>query len=99
MRPVRLAASAAADLDHIFRWAATDSPAAAEKVVDDIETACFELAQFPERYPVHARPRGRQVRRRPLGRYNIYYEVTRSEVAIVRIIHSAREIEFLFPEG
>jgi len=99
MRPVRFAAAAAADLDHIFRWAATDSPAAAEKIVDDIEAACFELAQFPERYPVRARPRGRQLRRRPLGRHNIYYEVTRSEVAIVRIIHSAREIELFFSDG
>lgn len=90
---------AVADLAHIFRWAATESVVAAAGIIDEIEAACLELAEFPERYPVRAKPRGLFLRRRPVGRYNIYYEATTSGVAIVRIVHSAREVRAIIPES
>jgi toxin ParE1/3/4 len=99
MSQPRLSARALADLDHIFRWAATDSVAAAASIVEEIEAACIELAAFPDRYPVRAKPRGRSLRRRPVHRYNIYYEVTPSGVRVVRILHSAREVRQTFPDN
>ena len=95
---LRLSAAAVADLDQIFRWAATDSVATATSIVDEIEAACLELSEFPERYPLRAKPRGRPLRRRPVHRYNIYYEVTPVGVTVVRIVHSAREIRVIFPD-
>ena len=98
MTAVRFSAEAEADIDHIFRWTAADSVDAASKIIADFEGACAELASFPERYPVRAKPRQRALRRRPIGRYNIYYEINARGVEIVRIVHSAREVMTIFPE-
>lgn len=98
MTAVRFSAQAKGDIDRIFRWTASDSVSAAAKIVGEFQDACAELAAFPERYPVRAKPRGRSLRRRPVGRYNIYYEISGFGVEIVRIVHSAREVSAIFPE-
>lgn len=51
---------------------------------------------LPERYPVEiVRPTG-ALRRRPVGRYNVYYVVGASWVEIARVLHSAQDVSDIF---
>ncbi len=91
MRQVRFAARARTDIQRIFLWIASDNLNAAERVVLLIDDSCRELADYAERYPIFAdRPKG-VLRRRPVGRYNIYYGVTSGFVDIARVLHSAQD--------
>ncbi len=93
MREVRFSAEARADVDSIFDYIVADSADAAESVVDVLERACLELATWPERYPVKVQRAQEMLRRRPVGRYNVYYTVKTNLVEIVRVLHSARDLD------
>ena len=96
MKQLRFAAKARADIASIFQYLAADNLNSAERVVDQIEAACWDLIQLPERYPVDiVRPAG-ALRRRPVGRYNVYYRVAPGRVEIARVLHSAQDISAIF---
>ncbi len=83
-------ASARRDLEAIWSWLAQDNPAAADRVDEDILVAGESLAAMPRRGRT-----GRLAGTRELivtGRpYLLVYVVRDEGVAILRIIHMARD--------
>jgi toxin ParE1/3/4 len=83
------------DLLVIAEYIARDSPAAAAKWLDQIETRLAALAMQPytgERVD-HLRS---GLRRVTYGSYLIYYEPRDDGIILVRVLHGARHIEELF---
>ena len=84
------------DLQEIEAYIASDSPAAAEKVINSIEATCDLLAREPqagrERPELEA-----GLRSFVSGQYVIFYiRTTDTLVSVVRILHSRRDIDALF---
>lgn len=75
------------DIREIGEYVRQDSPAAASRLVENLLTACDELALHPHRYPAAT---GFDLRRRPFGSYLIFYRVGLL-IEIVRILHAARD--------
>ncbi len=84
--------SARAETDLIEIWAgiAADDPAAADRLLDQIEEACALLATHP-----HA---GKQrddlapgLRVYPVGNYLVFYVPRDDGIAVARILHGARD--------
>jgi toxin ParE1/3/4 len=92
MTPVRYLPSAENDLSEILLTIAQDHPPAAIKFNNILRTAILRLAEHPlsapKRLGVGAGMRGLSV-----GRYVVFYRVTPAEVLIIRIIHTARDID------
>lgn len=82
--------SADADLLDLFVSIAGDNPAAAERFIERLRKALRRLADFPDSAP--ARPEiGAGIRGLSVPPYIAYYAIMDAEVAILRIIHAARE--------
>jgi toxin ParE1/3/4 len=81
---------ALAELEDILKRIAAENPAAAVRVRARVDRVIERIAQFPEAAQEVAERPG--VRRVPLVRYPyvIHYQVTETEVIILRIIHGAR---------
>ncbi len=91
MNKYRLAFAAERDLEEIEAYIAKDSRAAAEEVINNIESTCQLLADYPgvgsQRNEIE-----RGVMSFPIGSYLIYYRVGEDDVVgIARIIHSSRD--------
>lgn len=78
------------NLRDIADWIAADNPERAMSFVAELRVACRELTTFPYRYP-QAPQFGVSVRRRTYGSYHIIYMVTDGDVAIITIVHTARD--------
>ena len=90
--------SAHAEIDLIEIWTAiaVDEPSAADRLLDRIEQACALLASHP-----HA---GKQrddlapgLRFYPVGNYLVFYVPREDGIAIVRVLHGARDYRQEFP--
>ena len=90
-------ARAEEDLIEIWNYIAQDSLAAADRVLDRIETVCERLADNPRMGP--ARPDlAQDLRYFVSGRYLVIYRETPGGVEIVRVVHGARQLPDLFRE-
>jgi toxin ParE1/3/4 len=77
------------DLIEIWIYIASDNPAAADKLLDQIDTKCQMLAENPKLG--QARPDiASELRYFPVGRYLILYREIQECIEVVRIIHGAR---------
>ena len=76
------------DLLEIGKFIAKDNPIAAANFVDMLERKCLMLADFPQ-----MGVKRKNLRMYPVRAYRIFYEPTSSGVEIVRVVHSARNIE------
>lgn len=82
---------AESDLDEIWWYIAEDNPNAATKFLRRIDEVCKTLANFPgigveyKRYRMHS-----------VKEYRIFYTPLEDGVEIVRVLHSARDIESMF---
>lgn len=81
------------DLRAITVFISADSPDRAKNFVGDLQTACLGLADHPERYALVAGFETRAYRRRPLGNYAIIYAVGANAITIVRVLHTAMDME------
>jgi toxin ParE1/3/4 len=80
-------------------YIARDNPVRARTFVAEVRTARMGLGDTPLAFPVVPRHAESEIRRRPFGRYLIFYRVMPDRVAIVHILHSAQDYEpLLFPE-
>jgi len=80
------------DLRNIWLNVAQDSVAAADRLVDRIDSVVRMLSQNPrlgERQD-HLRP---NLRRFVVGSYLVFYQPTRGGIRVVRILHGARRWE------
>jgi len=83
------------DLIEIWLYIAQDNPAAADRVLDDIEQCFIMLANIPQmgRYRPDIAP---ELRYFISGRYLILYRTLNDGVRIVRVIHGAKDLPNFF---
>ena len=97
--PISITNAAEQDLAEIVEYIATNSPAAALKLVDEIEKSILRLEDFPL---IGVTPRNRRLARQGyrmliVDSYLIFYVLLDDEtVEIRRIISGKREYKFLF---
>jgi len=93
----RLSAAAQTDLDDVWLYIAQDNPRAADRFLDDLEDKLVMLATQP-----HLGRRcdelGAGLQRFPVGAYVIFYRIRAKHMEIVRVLHGARDIEFILGE-
>ena len=83
---------AEADLLEIWLYIAQDSPRAADRLLDRIETQCRLLADNPRLG--RARPDvAPDARAWIVGRYLVLYRERDDGIEIVRVVHGARRVE------
>ena len=87
---VVFAARAARDLDEIVSFIAQTDPAIAARVLTEIEGACSRLV----RHPRAGRPRPElapRLRSFPVVSWVLFYRPMRDGIAVVRVLHKARD--------
>ena len=88
--PLKILPPARDDLNGIREYIAKDNPIRALSLVEELEQACYQLADMPKSAP--RRPMlGPDIRMRPVGNYIIYYRPVSDGVEIIRVIHAARD--------
>ena len=83
------------DLSEIWNYIADDSVAQADSFIDRIDAELRTLAT----QPLMGRARdelARNLRSLPIGRYVIFYEALPDGIVIVRVLHSARDVDAQF---
>jgi plasmid stabilization system protein ParE len=78
----------------IWLYIANDSPAAADKFLDQIDTLCKLLSTSP----LLGRSReelGRSLRSFPVGDYLIFYRPKRTGIVVVRVLSGYRDLDKL----
>ncbi len=94
---VRISIQAFRDLEQIGERVASDSPAHARKLVNDLLKSCQSLNRFPERLAKVRR--FSELRRRVHGSYLIFYDVSARHVDVIHVLHGATDHErILFPD-
>lgn len=89
---------AEADLERIGDHIAQDNPRRAITFVNELIACCQRLVDAPQGYPLIPRYRRSGVRRRPYGRYLVFYRVGAERIDIVHVLHGAQDYEaILFP--
>lgn len=83
------------DFDEIWWYIAQDNPDSADRLLDEIEETCWNLAKFKdmgrnrdELYP--------GLQSFPVGMYVIFYLPVRGGIEIVRVLHGMRDIDTFF---
>ncbi len=90
---------AKADLVEIGDRIARSTPLRAASFVRELRKAAQQLGEMPRAFPVVARYEHYDIRRRPYGDYLVFYRIDDYRIAIVHILHGARDYEsLLFPE-
>ena len=84
---LRYSRGALADLDEIFNYIARDNPGAAARLIERIEEIASLLAKHPYIGVITRKP---AIRRFPVGKYLIVYEVGSDEIVIQYVRHGAR---------
>jgi plasmid stabilization system protein ParE len=96
---VIITAEAEADLEQIATYVAEQSPRSALKLVRELRERCESLLDAPRGYPLVPRYEHLGIRRRPFGRFLIFYRVDQGTIEVIHILHGARDYEsLLFPE-
>jgi toxin ParE1/3/4 len=97
---VVLSRAAQADLREIAFYIARDNKVRAISLVGEPQSKAQDTGRIPRAFPLIPRYEDRGIRRRPFGAYLILYRIDDDRVAIVRILHGARDYEaLLFPDG
>ena len=89
---VSFSAKSRADLRSIAGFIAADNPTRARSFVRELQEACLNLADNPERFAVLKRYQSQAYRRRPHGNYAIIYVVSNESVTVLRVLHSAMDM-------
>lgn len=89
---------AAADIAEVWDYIAEDSPMQADAWVDRLDARLHVLVTQP------LMGRARQelmpgLRSLPFGRYVIFYQLLNDGIDVVRVLHSARDIDAVFDDG
>ncbi len=96
---VVVTAEAEADLEQIAAYVAEQSPRSALTLVRELRERCESLLDAPRGYPLVPRYEHLGIRRRPFGRFLIFYRVSQDAIEVIHILHGARDYEsLLFPE-
>jgi plasmid stabilization system protein ParE len=75
------------------------APRSALKLVRELRERCESLLNAPRGYPLVPRYEHLGIRRRPFGRFLIFYRVGKDAIEVIHILHGARDYEaLLFPD-
>ena len=86
------------DLEEIWFYIALDNIVAADNLLDDINSSCQLLAMQPQ--AGRLRPElAPELRSFPVGRYVVFYQPQDDGIEVVRVLHSARDIESIAEDG
>jgi toxin ParE1/3/4 len=92
---VQFSLEASRDLEEIKDYISQDNPDAAVRLILLIREKCTLLAQQPgigrDRSDILSGLRGF-----PIGNYVVFYQPTNDGIAVVRVLHGARDIPELF---
>jgi addiction module RelE/StbE family toxin len=92
-------AEAKAGLREIALYIARDNKARSLSFVRELRAKAQQLGDMPRAFPLVPRYEHHGIRRRPFRDYLIFYRVEDDRIAIVHILHGARDYEaLLFPE-
>ncbi len=92
MRQLEFSPEATTDLAEIGVYIAKDNPARARSFVDELESRCAGLTEYPE--AGRARPElAPDLRSKPHGDYLIFYTPGAHAVRVERILHGSRDVE------
>ena len=86
---------AAFDLEEIGDYIAQDNPMRAVSFVTDLRAQCEKICLNPAGYRRRPELSG-DLRSCAHGNYLIFFEFTKEQVTIVRILHAARDIPEVF---
>jgi plasmid stabilization system protein ParE len=68
--------------------------------VREVRKCCLELGRIPRAFPLVSRYEHHDIRRRVFGNYLIFCRIDAGVVAVLHILHGARDYEaLLFPDG
>jgi toxin ParE1/3/4 len=96
---VVITSEAETDLEQIATCIAEQSPKAALTLIRELRQRCESLAEAPRAYPLVPRYEHAGIRRRPFGRFLIFYRVGKNSIEVIHVLHGARDYEpLLFPE-
>lgn len=97
---VHLTTKAESDLEQIGDYIAQDNPKRALSFVLELRDKCLSLADAPYGFPLVPRYERYGIRRRVHGNYLIFYRVDGDCVAVVHVLHGARDFAaLLFDEN
>src|SRR5687767_12350140 len=91
MSRVRLSPRAIVDLDEIGDYIAKDNPVRAATFVDELEAACFRIAENPRAYPLRS-DLASDLRISVYTNYLILFRILPNEIRIERLLHGARNL-------
>ena len=83
--------TAESDIEQIGDYIASDSPDRALSFIGELRTRCEEISGAPEAAQLVPEI-GAGIRRAPFGNYLIFYVFHKKDVAILRVLHGARNI-------
>lgn len=95
----RFTSLANADIDNIWESIARDNPEAADRLIDEIYEQVKLIARFPD--SGHRREdlaEGRSLLFFPVGKYMIAYQAHSRPLVVIRILHSARNLNRVLRE-
>ena len=95
MSQLRISPRASSDLIEIWIYIADDSVANADAFIDKLYQAIQALGRQPGSGR-HREELAPGIQSFPFGRYIIFYRAVTSGIEIVRVLHSARDIENIF---
>ena len=89
---------AEADLERIGDFIARDNPLRAVSFVSELVDRCHDLADTSQAFPFVPHHEQTGVRRRPHGRYLIFYRASAARIEVLHVLHGAQDYEaVLFP--
>lgn len=97
MSKARLTDQATQDLEGIWRYIAADNRGAADRLVDKLIAESSLLAD----HPTMGRTRDELLagaRSFGVGNYLIFYRVISEGIAVIRILHGARDLQAIFEQ-
>ncbi len=84
---------AAQDLEDIWEYIASDSVKAADRVLDTIEKTILRIAANPAMGHIREDLADRRHRFFPVYSYLIVYRVSTKPLAVIRVLHAARDVQ------
>jgi len=87
------------DLRDIRNFISGESPAQAERVVDQLLAASETIADSPLAWSYVPRRESSGVRRRVIGNYLVFYRIAAARIDVLHILHGARDYDaIIFPD-
>tara|TARA_R110002124_G_scaffold49060_14_gene144327 strand:+ start:1902 stop:2195 length:294 start_codon:yes stop_codon:yes gene_type:complete len=92
---VEISQPAEHDIAQIGFFIATDDKQRGISFMKELRQACLQLAEHPLRAPVLLTRNNVEIRKLIVGNYLVLYQIRQNRIAVLRILHGARDIEAL----